>query len=88
VIAAGLDGIERKIEPTAEFKGNGYRATGYPRIPKALYEAIDYWESSALAPRLFGSEVHQHYLNMVRIEQDAYDNVVTDWERNRYLERG
>jgi glutamine synthetase len=88
VIAAGLDGIERKIEPTAEFKGNGYRASGIPRIPKALYEAIACWESSELAPRLFGAEVHQHYLNMVRVEQDAYDNVVTDWERTRYLERG
>ncbi|HEY7031099.1 MAG TPA: hypothetical protein VH482_07230 [Thermomicrobiales bacterium] len=29
-----------------------------------------------------------HYLNAARVEQEAYDNVVTDWERERYLERG
>jgi len=88
VLAAGLDGIERRIEPADEFKGNGYRATGFPRIPRTLYEAIDCWESSGLARRAFGDEVHAHYLNMARVEQETYDSIVTDWERERYFERG
>lgn len=88
VLGAGLTGIERGIEPPAEFRGNGYTATDAPRIPSALYKAIDLWASSDLARELFGETVHAHYLNMARIEQDAYDRVVTDWERSRYLERG
>ncbi len=88
VLAAGLDGIERRIEPTNEFKGNGYRATGFPRIPRTLYEAIDCWDASDLARRAFGEEVHAHYLNMARVEQETYDSIVTDWERERYFERG
>ncbi len=88
VLAAGLRGIEQQIEPPAEFKGNGYLATGMPRIPRSLYEAIDCWAESALAVEAFGEEVHAHYLTAARIEQAAYDQVVTDWERERYLERG
>jgi glutamine synthetase len=88
VLAAGLDGIERQIEPTAEFAGNGYTATDLPRIPKTLYRAIDAWQTSALARRAFGDVVHGHYLNMAQVEQDTFDAVVTDWERARYLERG
>ncbi|MGH2551867.1 MAG: glutamine synthetase family protein, partial [Thermomicrobiales bacterium] len=88
VLAAGLDGIERKIDPPPVFTGNGYRATGHPRIPRTLYEAIETWEESDLARRAFGDEVHNHYLNMVRIEQETYDGIVTDWERERYFERG
>lgn len=88
ILAAGLFGIEHRIEPPAEFRGNGYLATDQPRVPRALYEAIAAWEGSELAHAAFGEEVHAHYLNMARVEQHAYDAVVTDWERARYLERG
>ncbi len=87
-LAAGLHGIEHEIEPPTEFQGNGYRATGVPRIPRSLYEAIDCWAESEIAIAAFGDEVHAHYLTAARIEQAAYDGAVTDWERRRYLERG
>jgi glutamine synthetase len=88
VLGAGLTGIERRIEPPAEFTGNGYMATDAPKIPSALYKAIDAWECSNLAPEIFGKRVHAHYLNLARVEQETYDRIVTDWERVRYLERG
>jgi glutamine synthetase len=88
VLAAGLTGIERKIEPPEEFKGNGYLAKDAPQIPSALYKAIANWEASELAREVFGERVHAHYLNLARVEQETYDRVVTDWERVRYLERG
>jgi glutamine synthetase len=88
ILAAGLHGIERQIEPPAEFIGNGYRATGVPRVPRALYQAIEVWERSDLARGAFGDAVHAHYLNMARVEQETFDGIVTDWERERYLERG
>ena len=88
VLASGLSGIERKIEPPDAFAGNAYKATGVPRVPRALYQAIHAWEQSDLAREVFGERVHQHYLNAARVEQEAYDQVVTDWERERYFERG
>ena len=88
MLAAGLYGIEHRIEPTPEFHGNAYEATGVPRVPRALHEAIGALRASELAPQAFGDEVVAHYLNMAEVEQRAYDMAVTDWERQRYFERG
>ena len=88
MIGAGLWGIEQKLEPPAEYKGNGYLATGVPRMPRALHEAIRELEGSRAAKRIFGKDVVAHYLNAAKVEQEAYDAVVHPWDRERYLERG
>jgi glutamine synthetase len=88
MLAAGLHGIEERIEPPAEFHGNGYLASGCDRAPRALYEAIAALAESALARAAFGDNVVDHYLTMARVEQAAYDAMVSDWERRRYFERG
>jgi glutamine synthetase len=88
LLAAGLAGIERKIGPPPEFQGNGYEARDAPRVPRALYEAIDAWQSSELVQSAFGRLVAAHYLNAALVEQQAFDEAVTDWERERYFERG
>jgi glutamine synthetase len=87
-IGAGLYGIQHKIEPPAEFHGNGYAATGCDRMPRALYEAVGLLESSKAAVEIFGQDVVDHYLNAARVERDAYDAAVHAWDRQRYLERG
>ncbi len=88
VLAAGIHGIAHRIEPPAEFRGNGYQATGCEQAPRAMYEAIEAFERSSLAREAFGDVVVDHYLNMARVEQRAYDAMVSDWERRRYFERG
>ncbi len=88
VIASGLYGIERELEPPPEYTGNGYAAQGVPRVPRSLREAMDLLEQSSMARHMFGEAVVEHYLNMARVEQTQYDSVVTCWERERYLERG
>jgi glutamine synthetase len=88
ILAAGLNGIERAIEPSAEFHGNAYEATDMPRVPRSMSEAIVALRESALAREAFGDDVVAHYLNMAEVEQRAYDMAVTDWERRRYFERG
>lgn len=87
MLAAGLWGIERQIEPPAEHRGNGYTAAGAARVPRSLYEAIDAFAESEMAREAFGEDVVAHYLNAARVEQQAYDAAVTTWERERYLER-
>ena len=57
-------------------------------MPRALYEAIAAFEQSAVARAAFGDAVVEHYLNMARVEQQAFDAAVTTWERERYFERG
>ena len=88
LLAAGMAGIEQQIEPSEPFEGNGYLARDAPHVPRALYEAIGEWRASALAREAFGAIVADHYLNAAIVEQQAFDQAVTNWELERYFERG
>ena len=87
-LAAGLDGLERKIDPPAPFSGDVYQADELPRVPANLREATDELEGSAMLRRAFGDEVIDHYVHFFRTEQRKFDEAVTTWERARYFERG
>ncbi len=86
-IAAGLQGIEERIEPPAPLTGDLYAAAGLPRVPSTLREAIAELEKSEFSRRAFGESVIEHYLHFFRTEQRKFDEVVTDWEKARYFER-
>jgi glutamine synthetase len=86
-LAAGLDGIEKKIEPPPIFTGDAYSAQNLTRVPASLLEAVKELESSAWARLAFGDQVIDHYLHFFRTEQRKFDAVVTSWERARYFER-
>ncbi|HEY3748486.1 MAG TPA: glutamine synthetase family protein [Pseudonocardiaceae bacterium] len=86
LVAAGLYGIERELEPEAEFVGNAYESDK-PTVPTTLRDAADLLASSKHARQAFGADVIEHYLNAARVEIAAYDAAVTDWERIRGFER-
>ncbi len=86
-LAAGLDGIQNKIEPPPVFQGDVYAAQDLPRVPTVLREAIDELDRSTFAREAFGADVVEHYLHFLRTEQRKFDEVVTSWERARYFER-
>jgi glutamine synthetase len=86
-IAAGLHGIEQRIEPPHPYRGNGYSADGLPRIPSTFPEAIELWRGSEVARDCFGDDVHHHVLRHAEHEWEAFNRSVTDWERQRYFER-
>ncbi|HLX34509.1 MAG TPA: glutamine synthetase family protein [Candidatus Limnocylindrales bacterium] len=88
MVGAGLYGIEHGLKLAPEYKGNGYIAKGVQRMPRGMYEAIWELERSKAAVEIFGQDVIDHYLNAARVEQELYDSVVHDWDRERYLERG
>ena len=50
-IAAGLYGIENKVDPPEMFKGNAYEAKDVAQVPSSLYEAIDGFAKSVVAAR-------------------------------------
>jgi glutamine synthetase len=86
-LAAGLDGIENRIEPPEIFTGDVYAAKDLTAVPGTLRDATDRFAESEWAREAFGAEVHDHYIHFFRSEQRAYDSAVTDWERRRYFER-
>ncbi len=86
-LAAGLDGIKKKIEPPPMFTGDAYAARDLPQVPQSLNEAVSELEQSQWARQVFGEDVIKHYLHFFRTEQERFDKVVTNWERARYFER-
>jgi glutamine synthetase len=87
LIAAGLHGVEAELELEPALEGNAYEATTRPQVPATLRDARDLFAASAIARDAFGQDVVDHYLNNARIELEAYDAAVTDWERFRGFER-
>ena len=86
MIAAGLHGIEEELELEPAFEGNAYESDK-PRVPHTLYAARDQFAGSEVARDAFGEEVVDHYLNRARIELEAHEAAVTDWEKYRGFER-
>jgi glutamine synthetase len=86
MIAAGLHGIDKGLELEPAFEGNAYESDK-PRVPSNMYEARDLFGASDVAREAFGQEVVDHYLNRARVELEAFESAVTDWERFRGFER-
>jgi len=86
LIAGGLYGIEHELELEPMFVGNAYESD-LSRVPSTLREAAALFGESEIAREAFGADVVEHYLNNARIEVQAFDAAITDWERVRGFER-
>jgi glutamine synthetase len=86
IIAAGLDGVKKKLKLEPAFTGNAYESDS-SRVPASMSEALELWENSAWIKETFGAQVQAHYANMARVEIAAYGKAVTDWELFRNFER-
>ncbi|MFD4542301.1 glutamine synthetase family protein [Streptomyces bauhiniae] len=86
LVAAGLHGVEQRLELPEPCAGNAYAAE-YEHVPTTLREAAQLWETSPIAKAAFGEDVVAHYANMARVELAAFDAAVTDWELRRSFER-
>jgi glutamine synthetase len=86
MIAAGLHGVDTELPLEPPLEGNAYQSDA-PRVPTNLYEARDLFGASEVAREAFGSEVVDHYLNRARIELEAAEATVTDFDLFRGFER-
>jgi glutamine synthetase len=86
-IAAGLHGLTNRLKAPKLYEGNAYEDATLPQVPKTLREAIAELERSKAARSAFGARVVEHYLHAARLEQEAFDRAVTDWELARNFER-
>ena len=87
MIVAGMAGVEEQLDCGESYDGNAYVDENLPALPKTLHEAANLLDGSALARRVFGDAVVDFYVHTARLEISAFDNAVTDWERQRYFER-
>jgi glutamine synthetase len=87
LIAAGLAGIDEKLELQKPFVGDAYQASRLPEIPKTLRDATEAFGKSKMLKAALGEEVVDHYLHTARWEQMEYDRRITDWELHRGFER-
>jgi glutamine synthetase len=86
-IAAGLHGLTERLVSPRLYAGNAYEDAALPEVPKTLREAIGELARSKVARSAFGGRVVEHYLHAGRLEQQALDQAVTDWELMRNFER-
>ncbi|QYZ70212.1 glutamine synthetase family protein [Neotabrizicola shimadae] len=87
LLAAGLAGIEQKLELEPEMKGDMYNTANIREIPHNLREAAELLRGSAMLRAAFGDEVVDHYHHAAQWEILETDRVVTDFELQRLLER-
>ncbi len=87
LLAAGLAGIEAKMELEPEMKGDMYHAAGVREIPKNLREAAALLNTSTMLRAALGNDVVDHYHHAAQWEIAETDRVVTDFELQRLLER-
>jgi glutamine synthetase len=86
-LAAGLDGIENKIEPPDAIQGNAYDvAPDESVLPRSLEEASLRFSKSDMARKWFGDLFVDHYAASRDWEVREFRKAVTDWEHNRYME--
>ena len=79
--AAGLAGVEERLDCGDEYLGNAYVDPKLARLPASLRDAADLFHSSKLARAAFGDEVVDFYVHHARLEVEAFNNAVTDWEK-------
>lgn len=91
-LAAGLAGIEEKIEPTLHFEGNTYQLTreekeakGIQSLPRDMRESIRVFRDSEFMKEVLGEHIFEKYISAKGREWHSYQSQVTDWEINEYL---
>jgi glutamine synthetase len=86
-IAAGIAGIEGKLELEKEFKGDAYQARKAREIPNNLSDATLALKKSTMLRDAMGSDVIDHYVRAAEWEQEDFASKVTEYEVNRGFER-
>ena len=88
LIAAGLDGVVKKVKLEPAFSGDAYDPSKKVReIPKTLREAAALLDGSKFLRSAMGDDVIDHYVHTAEWEQFEFDRRVTDLELKRGFER-
>jgi len=93
LLAAGLDGIDRKLDPGPAQNVNLYElapqelaARGIKVLPQSLKEAVDALEQDEVIRGGLGEDLAREFIRLKRMEWTEYSRHVSEWETKRYLE--
>ncbi|MBI1298630.1 type I glutamate--ammonia ligase [bacterium] len=89
MLAAGLDGIERKLEPPIPAEEDLYQVdttrAGFDTLPGSLGEALEAMKQDKVVQEALGQHVFERFIEAKTLEWDQYRIYVTQWELDRYL---
>ncbi len=92
MLAAGLAGVQEKIEPPEPVEENVYKMSeaerekrGIRQLPGSLYEAIQLTEKSKVVREALGDHVFNHFIENKKMEWDQYRIQITNYELEKYL---
>ncbi|MFD1317899.1 type I glutamate--ammonia ligase [Loigolactobacillus zhaoyuanensis] len=93
MLEAGLDGIRNKVEPRPAVDRNIYRmdedelkANHITDLPSTLHNALKDLQEDEVLRNALGSHLYQSFMESKRLEWASYRQVVSQWERDQYLE--
>lgn len=93
ILAAGMDGVKRKLDPGKPVNDNLYQwspeqiaAQGIGLLPQNLAQALDALERDEVVRGALGTELAAEFLQLKRMEWVEYSRHVSDWERERYVD--
>lgn len=94
MIAAGLDGVERKLDPGPPVNKNVFtmshrekRRLRIDALPADLREALRMMKKDKLIRAVLGDHIFSHYLEAKSRSWEEYSSCVHTWEIERYLAR-
>ena len=93
MLAAGLDGMKRKISPPAPIEEDVYQLDekgleerNISTLPDSLGNAITEMEKDSIVKETFGKHTYPLYLEAKKMEWNEYRIHVSNWEIERYFE--
>lgn len=91
-LAAGLDGIERELEPPAEITENIFEmnetqraACGIEDLPDSLEHALDSLQADPLMAEVLGPHIYAQFIAGKKKEWEEYCTRVSSWEIAKYM---
>ena len=91
MLAAGLDGIEAKLNPGEPRHENMYEYSdaqlaeqNIESLPRTLGEAVEAFEADAWFREVLGDGLTDEFIRYKRDEWNEYHNAVSEWEIERY----
>lgn len=92
LLAAGLDGIKRKLKVPESVDRNIYvmnkkerEENGVKDLPSTLKEAMNNLEKDQVLVESLGEHLFEHFMEAKDVEWDMFRITVHSWERDQYL---
>jgi len=91
VLAAGLEGVRKELDPGEPHHENLYElspaelaAAGVQELPRTLGEAVEAFATDPFVEEILGPELRNEFIKYKRAEWEEYHQSISQWEIDRY----